>query len=146
MSRVPVRRPALGVVRAGEHNVERRTLSPQVRRNVRLGVLKLGPTKVTAADARSVGDQEHRQARAIRHPDQRARPRDRTHIIMPGIDGIELIQWVADQEHKAKIIVVSGGDASYIESARTLAQVKGLDSIETLTKPISLSDLRKALS
>ncbi len=67
-------------------------------------------------------------------------------IVMPEIDGIELIQWIADQEHKAKIIVVSGWDASYVKSARTLAQVKGLDSIETLTKPISLSDLRKALS
>jgi DNA-binding response OmpR family regulator len=67
-------------------------------------------------------------------------------IVMPEIDGIELIQWIADQEHKAKIIVVSGWDASYVNSARTLAQIKGLDSIETLAKPISLSALRKALS
>lgn len=67
-------------------------------------------------------------------------------IVMPEIDGIELIQWIADQEHKAKIIVVSGWDASYVDFARTLAQAKGLDSIETLTKPISLSVLRKALS
>ncbi len=67
-------------------------------------------------------------------------------IVMPEIDGIELIQWIADQEHKAKIIVVSGWDVSYVKSAQTLAQVKGLDSIETLTKPVSLSALRKALS
>ena len=67
-------------------------------------------------------------------------------IVMPEIDGIELIQWIADQEHKAKIIVVSGWDPSYVNSARTLAQVKSLDSIETLTKPVSLSALRKALS
>ncbi len=67
-------------------------------------------------------------------------------IVMPEIDGIELIQWIADQDHKAKIIVVSGWDPSYVKSAQTLAQLKGLESIETLTKPISLKDLRKALS
>ncbi len=67
-------------------------------------------------------------------------------IVMPEIDGIELIQWIANQEHKAKIIIVSGWNDLYIESARELAQVKGLDSIETLTKPTSLSALRKALS
>ncbi len=67
-------------------------------------------------------------------------------IVMPEIDGIELIQWIANQEHKAKIIIVSGWNASYAKFARKLAQVKGLDSIETLTKPTSLSALRKALS
>ncbi len=67
-------------------------------------------------------------------------------IVMPVIDGIDLIQWIADQEHKAKIIIVSDWDASNVKSARTLAQINGLDSIEMLTKPISLSDLHKALS
>ncbi|WP_169568594.1 response regulator [Sneathiella limimaris] len=73
-----------------------------------------------------------------------------THIVMdmvmPGIDGVELISWLAQQNCEANILIVTGFNPRYIELAEDLGGAKGLSKIQTLTKPVALADLRKALS
>jgi len=66
-------------------------------------------------------------------------------MVMPGIDGVELINWLARQKCTAKIIVVTGFNPRYIELAEDLGGAKGLSKIKTLTKPITPEDMRKAL-
>lgn len=67
-------------------------------------------------------------------------------MVMPGVDGVELIGWLAQQKCQAEILVVTGYNPRYIELAEDLGGAKGLQRIQTLTKPASLADLRAALS
>ncbi|MDP6345428.1 MAG: response regulator [Alphaproteobacteria bacterium] len=66
-------------------------------------------------------------------------------MVMPEVEGIELIQWLAEQECKAKILVVTGYNPYYGKMAHGLGEVRGL-TVETHQKPISLATLREALS
>ena len=67
-------------------------------------------------------------------------------MIMPGVDGVELIGWLAQQKCTSKIVIVTGFNARYVELAENLGDAHGLPHIQSLTKPIKLSDLRDALS
>ncbi len=67
-------------------------------------------------------------------------------MVMPGVDGVELINWLAAQKCTSKIIVVTGFNPRYIELAEDLGGAKGLPDIATLTKPVALADLRHALA
>ncbi len=67
-------------------------------------------------------------------------------MVMPGVDGVELIGWLAKQKCKAKILIVTGFNPRYAELAEDLGGAKGLPAIQSLTKPIKLADLRAALS
>ena len=67
-------------------------------------------------------------------------------IVMPEVDGIELVQWLAERGTRAAVILVTGYNPSYAEAAKILADVKGLVSVRTYTKPVSIKDLRQALA
>ncbi|MEH6402761.1 MAG: response regulator [Sneathiella sp.] len=67
-------------------------------------------------------------------------------MIMPGVDGVELIGWLAQQKCTSKIVIVTGFNARYVELAENLGEAHGLPFIQSLTKPIKLSDLKDALS
>ncbi|MBL4739402.1 MAG: response regulator [Sneathiella sp.] len=67
-------------------------------------------------------------------------------IIMPGVDGVELIGWLAQQKCTSKIVIVTGFNARYVELAENLGEAHGLAHIQSLTKPVKLSVLRDALS
>ena len=67
-------------------------------------------------------------------------------VVMPEVDGIELVQWLAQEKCKAKILIVTGYNPHYADAAKRLVSAGDLPSIETLTKPISLADLRAALA
>lgn len=73
-----------------------------------------------------------------------------THIfldmIMPEMDGIELLDWLAQRGCTAKIIVISGYNAHYANSAKATAEGTGLDVVATLSKPFSVSAVRSILS
>jgi DNA-binding response OmpR family regulator len=73
-----------------------------------------------------------------------------THIIldvlMPEMDGIELIQWLAKAGCTARIAVITGGQWNYAKAAEKLGTIRGLPSITTLRKPVSLADLRAVLT
>ncbi|MBT4043426.1 MAG: response regulator [Rhodospirillaceae bacterium] len=66
-------------------------------------------------------------------------------MVMPDIEGIELVQWLAQQGCEARILVVTGYNPNYSKMALGLGEVGGL-KVEPHQKPISLADLRKALS
>lgn len=66
-------------------------------------------------------------------------------VVMPEVDGIELVQWLAQEKCKAKIIIVTGYNPHYADAAKRLVSAGDLPSVQTLTKPISLADLRAAL-
>ena len=67
-------------------------------------------------------------------------------LIMPDIEGMELVQWLAERKTSALVIVVTGYSAEYVVLARLLAEGRGLDSVVTLTKPIKVATLRRALN
>lgn len=67
-------------------------------------------------------------------------------IVMPEIDGNELILWLVKEECDADIIIITGYSPDYAVNARILAEFKGLRSVRTLSKPISVTRLRKILT
>jgi CheY-like chemotaxis protein len=67
-------------------------------------------------------------------------------VVMPEVDGIELVQWLAQEKCKAKIVIVTGYNPHYADAAKRLVSAGDLPSVMTLTKPVSLADLRGALS
>ncbi|MBK8173786.1 MAG: response regulator [Rhodospirillales bacterium] len=66
-------------------------------------------------------------------------------MVMPDIDGNELILWLVEQKCDADIIIITGYHPDYALNARLLAEFKGLRSVSTLSKPVSVSRLREAL-
>ncbi len=65
-------------------------------------------------------------------------------IVMPDIDGIELVGWLVDRECCARILVASGYNKRYAKMAETLGVAKGLE-ISFLEKPYRIAELRDAL-
>lgn len=65
-------------------------------------------------------------------------------IVMPEVDGIELIQWLMNRDCKARVIVVTGFSPDYSHAAVLLGATRGLEVV-TLGKPVKLADLRRAL-
>ncbi|MGF1626874.1 MAG: response regulator [Alphaproteobacteria bacterium] len=67
-------------------------------------------------------------------------------IIMPDMDGIEVLNWLAEQRTSARIAVMTGYSATYTEVASALGTSQGLNIAHNLHKPFSISDLRQALA
>ena len=67
-------------------------------------------------------------------------------ILMPHMDGIELIQWLAGNDCTARVILASGYNPRYAKAAETLAQEIGSLKVTTLQKPVRVPELRAALS
>jgi len=66
-------------------------------------------------------------------------------MIMPGMDGNEVVLWLAQQKTSARLIIITGYTPDYAEHAKVLAEYKGLRPVVTLHKPIELNDLRAVL-
>ena len=73
-----------------------------------------------------------------------------THIVldmvMPDMDGNELVLWLMEQRFDANLIIITGYSPDYARDASVLAEFNGLRSVITLTKPIALAKLREVLS
>ncbi len=67
-------------------------------------------------------------------------------MVMPDIDGNELVLWLVEQRCAADIIIITGYHPDYAVNARLLAEFKGLRSVATLSKPVSVGRLREALA
>jgi DNA-binding response OmpR family regulator len=67
-------------------------------------------------------------------------------VVMPEVDGIEIMRWLAAQGATAKVIVTTGYNPQYAKMAGLVGSDHGVQLIDTLTKPVRLSDLRAALS
>jgi CheY-like chemotaxis protein len=66
-------------------------------------------------------------------------------MIMPDMDGNELILWLAQRQSPADLIICTGYNPDYATNAKILAEFKGLKSVTTLRKPVSVALLRQAL-
>jgi CheY-like chemotaxis protein len=67
-------------------------------------------------------------------------------MVMPEMDGNELVLWLMEQRYAARLIIITGYSPDYAKDARVLAEFSGLRSVMTLTKPIGLAKLREVLS
>jgi EAL domain-containing protein (putative c-di-GMP-specific phosphodiesterase class I)/FixJ family two-component response regulator len=67
-------------------------------------------------------------------------------LMIPDMDGFELIRFLSDNQCTASIFMVSGCDRRVLNSARQLAEERRLRVIGTLTKPMSIADLETELS
>lgn len=65
---------------------------------------------------------------------------------MPGMDGVELIRFLADQGYAAPVLIVSGFDRRVLESAFRLGEALGLMMVGPIEKPVRLEVLEEILS
>lgn len=66
-------------------------------------------------------------------------------LMMPGIDGIQVLQMLVDEACQAEIILFSGADARVLNTTARLAATHGLRIRELLRKPVKVEDLEAAL-
>ena len=66
-------------------------------------------------------------------------------MVMPEIDGFELISCVADAGFRGRLVIISGFNPHYGNMARRLSEAKGLAGVAYLQKPFRISQLRSVL-
>ena len=66
-------------------------------------------------------------------------------LFMPGVDGIELLRFLAERRIDASVILMTGKDRQILNSAREMASELGLTVLGTLNKPFKLVELREIL-
>ena len=81
-------------------------------------------------------DQAFREAFLADKPDMVA-----LDLGMPGMDGVELIRFLADQNYRAPVLIVSGFDRRVLESAFRLGEALGLTMVGPVAKPVRLDEL-----
>jgi DNA-binding response OmpR family regulator len=64
---------------------------------------------------------------------------------MPGMDGVELIRFLADQKFAAPVLIVSGFDRRVLESAFRLGEALGLNMVGPVEKPVRFETLQGLL-
>jgi len=85
-------------------------------------------------------DQQFRDEFLARRPDMVA-----LDLGMPGMDGVELIRFLAEQDYRAPVLIVSGFDRRVLESAFRLGEALGLNMAGPLEKPVRLEALEAQL-
>ena len=65
---------------------------------------------------------------------------------MPGMDGIELIRFLADQDYRGPVLIVSGFDRRVLESAFRLGEALGLNMAGPVEKPVRFEVLEDLLA
>ncbi|MBB3763465.1 response regulator [Sphingomicrobium lutaoense] len=64
---------------------------------------------------------------------------------MPGMDGIELLRFLAEQKACQPILIISGFDRRILESAFNLGEEMGLKMVGPVSKPARLEELEMLL-
>ena len=64
---------------------------------------------------------------------------------MPGMDGVELLRFLAEQDFRSPVLIVSGFDRRVLESAFRLGEALGLTMAGPLEKPVRLEQLETLL-
>ena len=65
---------------------------------------------------------------------------------MPGMDGVELLRFLAEQGYRSPVLIVSGFDRRVLESAFRLGEALGLNMAGPLEKPVRLERLEGLLN
>ncbi len=64
---------------------------------------------------------------------------------MPGMDGVELLRFLADNGFSGPVLIISGFDRRVLESAFRLGEALGLKMVGPLEKPVRLDTLEELL-
>ena len=64
---------------------------------------------------------------------------------MPGMDGVELLRFLAEQHYRSPVLIVSGFDRRVLESAFRLGEALGLNMAGPVEKPVRLEALEATL-
>jgi DNA-binding response OmpR family regulator len=65
---------------------------------------------------------------------------------MPGMDGVELLRFLAEQEFRSPVLIISGFDRRVLDSAFRLGEALGLTMAGPLEKPVRLEELENLLT
>src|SRR4249919_1910096 len=65
---------------------------------------------------------------------------------MPGMDGVELLRFLAAESFAGPVLIISGFDRRVLESAFRLGEAIGLKMVGPLEKPVRLEELEAVLS
>lgn len=65
---------------------------------------------------------------------------------MPGMDGVELLRFLAEHEFRSPVLIISGFDRRVLDSAFRLGEALGLTMAGPLEKPVRLEKLEKLLT
>lgn len=65
---------------------------------------------------------------------------------MPGMDGVELLRFLADQGFDGPVLIISGFDRRILDSAFRLGEALGLKMVGPLEKPARLDTLEAILN
>jgi DNA-binding response OmpR family regulator len=86
-------------------------------------------------------DQEFRVAFVANRPEMVA-----IDLGMPGMDGVELTRFLAAQDYRGPVLIVSGFDRRVLESAFRLGEALGLQMVGPIEKPVRFDALEEILS
>jgi DNA-binding response OmpR family regulator len=64
---------------------------------------------------------------------------------MPGMDGVELLRFLAAEDYRSPVLIVSGFDRRVLESAFRLGKALGLSMAGPVEKPVRLEALETIL-
>ncbi len=67
-------------------------------------------------------------------------------LMMPGIDGIQVLRYLSEQGYSREVILISGYDRKVLNVAGQLARTLGLNVRASIQKPIKLEELREILA
>jgi DNA-binding response OmpR family regulator len=65
---------------------------------------------------------------------------------MPGMDGVELTRFLADQDYRGPVLIVSGFDRRVLDSAFRLGEALGLNMAGPVEKPVRFDVLEELLA
>jgi DNA-binding response OmpR family regulator len=65
---------------------------------------------------------------------------------MPGMDGVQLLRFIADQQFEDPVLIISGFDRRVLESAFRLGEAMGLQMVGPLEKPTRLEEIEEILT
>lgn len=70
-------------------------------------------------------------------------------IQMPGVDGLQIAQWLGDYMHTSqqdvRLVILSGRGEEAIQLCKSVAAISGVQEVQTLTKPVEFATLSKVL-
>jgi DNA-binding response OmpR family regulator len=89
----------------------------------------------------AVNDEEFRSEFLSQRPDMVA-----LDLGMPGMDGVELIRFLAGHDFECPVLIVSGFDRRILESAFRLGEALGLTMVGPVEKPVRFEVLQDMLS